>query len=136
MLRPLLVLLAMALLGPVARAASTISPSVVTLPTLPILPILPAPQQEFPDRVVVSVREQKLMLVQNGAKVAVYPVSTSKYGLGDFWGRMTTPLGYLRVAQKIGDHAPVGAQAAPWQNRTNYSFPQRYLLDFDEKHSG
>ena len=109
MLRPLLVLLAMALLGPVARAASTISPSVVTLPTLPILPILPAPQQEFPDRVVVSVREQKLMLVQNGAKVAVYPVSTSKYGLGDFWGRMTTPLGYLRVAQKIGDHAPVGA---------------------------
>lgn len=109
MLRPLLVLLAMALLGPAARAASTITPSAENLPTLPSLPILPAPQQEFPDRVVVSVRDQKLMVVQNGAKVAVYPVSTSKYGLGDFWGRMTTPLGYLRVAQKIGDHAPVGA---------------------------
>jgi lipoprotein-anchoring transpeptidase ErfK/SrfK len=49
------------------------------------------------------------MLLQNGAKVAVYPVSTSKYGLGDYWGRMTTPLGYLQVAQKIGDHAPTGA---------------------------
>jgi lipoprotein-anchoring transpeptidase ErfK/SrfK len=59
--------------------------------------------------VIVSVKDQKLMLLQNGAKVAVYPVSTSKYGLGDYWGRMTTPLGYLQVAQKIGDHAPTGA---------------------------
>ncbi len=49
------------------------------------------------------------MLVQDGAKVATYPVSTSKFGLGDSWGRMTTPLGFLQVAQKIGDHAPVGA---------------------------
>jgi hypothetical protein len=68
-----------------------------------------AVQPENPNRVVISVRDQKLMLLQNGVKVAVYPVSTSKYGLGDFWGRMTTPLGYMQVAQKIGDHAPVGA---------------------------
>lgn len=61
------------------------------------------------NRVVISVKDQKLMLLQNNAKVAVYPVSTSKYGLGDFWGRMTTPLGYMQVAQKIGDNAPVGA---------------------------
>src|SRR5438128_10373405 len=60
-------------------------------------------------QLVVSVRDQKLMLVQNGAKVATYPVSTSKFGLGDAWGRMTTPLGFLAVAQKIGDHAPTGA---------------------------
>jgi lipoprotein-anchoring transpeptidase ErfK/SrfK len=64
---------------------------------------------EVPNRVIISVREQKLMLLQNGAKVATYPVSTSKFGLGDAWGRMTTPLGYLAVAQKIGDHAPTGA---------------------------
>jgi L,D-transpeptidase catalytic domain len=61
------------------------------------------------DRVIVSVSEQKLMLVQGGGRVALYPVSTSKFGLGDAWGRMTTPLGFLQVAQKIGDHAPVGA---------------------------
>lgn len=60
-------------------------------------------------RIVISVRDQKLMLLQNDSRVAVYPVSTSKYGLGDFWGRMTTPLGYLQVAQKIGDNAPLGA---------------------------
>lgn len=64
---------------------------------------------EGPSRVIVSVRDQKLMLMANGAKLATYPVSTSKFGLGDNWGRMTTPLGFLQVAQKIGDHAPVGA---------------------------
>ena len=62
-----------------------------------------------PSRVIISVRDQKLMLMGNGAKLATYPVSTSKFGLGDNWGRMTTPLGFLQVAQKIGDHAPVGA---------------------------
>jgi lipoprotein-anchoring transpeptidase ErfK/SrfK len=62
-----------------------------------------------PNHVIVSVRDQKLMLLQNGAKVATYPVSTSRFGLGDALGRMTTPLGYLAVAQKIGDHAPTGA---------------------------
>lgn len=66
----------------------------------------PVPVQ---NSVIVSVKDQKLMLLQNGKRVATYPVSTSKYGLGDFCGRMTTPLGYLQVAQKIGDHAPVGA---------------------------
>ncbi len=49
------------------------------------------------------------MLMGNGEKLATYPVSTSKFGLGDDWGRMTTPLGFLQVAEKIGDHAPVGA---------------------------
>jgi lipoprotein-anchoring transpeptidase ErfK/SrfK len=62
-----------------------------------------------PSRVIISVRDQKLMVVGNGAKLATYPVSTSKFGLGDDWGRMTTPLGFLQVAQKIGDHAPAGA---------------------------
>jgi hypothetical protein len=59
--------------------------------------------------VIVSVRDQKLMLVDNGGNAAVYPVSTSKFGLGDRWGSMATPLGTLQVAQKIGDHAPTGA---------------------------
>src|SRR5216110_1012923 len=60
-------------------------------------------------QLVISVRDQKLMLVQNGAKVATYPVSTSMFGLGDSWGQMTTPIGYLAVEKKIGDTAPSGA---------------------------
>src|SRR5215216_8188536 len=60
-------------------------------------------------QLIISVPDQKLMLVENGAKVATYPVSTSAFGLGDVWGRMTTPLGYLAVEKKIGDNVPVGA---------------------------
>ena len=67
------------------------------------------PPMEIQNSVIVSVKDQKVMLLQNGQRVAIYPCSTSKYGLGDYWGHMTTPLGYLQVAQKIGDHAPVGA---------------------------
>ncbi len=59
--------------------------------------------------VIISVREQKLMLLADGARVATFSVSTSKFGLGDNWNSMTTPTGTLQVAQKIGDHAPTGA---------------------------
>jgi hypothetical protein len=68
---------------------------------------IPAPN--LSTRVLISVREQKLMLIENGQIAATYPISTSKYGLGDAWGSLATPLGLLQVAQKIGDHAPVGA---------------------------
>jgi lipoprotein-anchoring transpeptidase ErfK/SrfK len=64
---------------------------------------------DSPNRVIISVRDQKLMLVQNDKRVALYPVSTSKFGLGDSLGRMTTPLGFLQVVCKIGDNAPAGA---------------------------
>ena len=68
---------------------------------------IPAPT--LSTHVLISVRDQKLMLMQNGTSVATYPVSTSKYGLGDGWGSLATPLGLLQVAQKIGDRAPMGA---------------------------
>jgi hypothetical protein len=61
------------------------------------------------NQLIISVRDQKLILLRNGSKVASYPVSTSMFGLGDSWGRMTTPLGYLAVEKKIGDNVPVGA---------------------------
>ena len=61
------------------------------------------------NELIISVRDQKLVLLRNGSKVATYPISTSMFGLGDAWGRMTTPLGYLAVEKKIGDNVPVGA---------------------------
>ncbi|HEY0369514.1 MAG TPA: L,D-transpeptidase [Chthoniobacterales bacterium] len=61
------------------------------------------------NEVVISVKEQKMMLLQNGARVTTYPVSTSKFGIGDRSGTMSTPIGAMAVAQKIGDHAPLGA---------------------------
>ena len=68
---------------------------------------IPAPTLNA--RIIISVRDQKLMLMENGVVAATYPVSTSKYGLGDAWNSLETPLGLLQVAQKIGDRAPIGA---------------------------
>jgi lipoprotein-anchoring transpeptidase ErfK/SrfK len=59
-------------------------------------------------QIVVSTREQKLALIDRGNVLAIYPVSTSKFGLGDWRGSRFTPLGKLQVAQKIGDNAPPG----------------------------
>src|SRR3954470_19113078 len=103
MFRPILGLLSIVAFLPASQGASTITPSP------PESAVMPPSIEDCPDRIGVSVREQKLMVVQINTRVAVYPVSTSKYGIGDFWGRMTTPLGYLQVAQKIGDNAPEGA---------------------------
>lgn len=60
-------------------------------------------------QIVVSTREQRLALLDRGNVVAIYPVSTSKFGLGDWRGSRFTPLGKLQIAQKIGDNAPSGA---------------------------
>lgn len=58
--------------------------------------------------VVVSIADQKLALVENGEPVAQFPVSTSKFGVGDRPGSCATPLGLLEVASKIGANAPLG----------------------------
>jgi lipoprotein-anchoring transpeptidase ErfK/SrfK len=60
-------------------------------------------------QIVVSTREQKLALIDRGNVLAIYPVSTSKFGLGDWRGSRFTPLGKMESAKKIGDNAPPGA---------------------------
>ena len=61
--------------------------------------------------VVVSVPEQRLAVVdrERGALLATYPISTSKFTIGDSPGSRGTPLGELEIAQKIGGGAPLGA---------------------------
>ena len=59
--------------------------------------------------IVVSVPDQRLAVVENGICIAKYPVSTSKFGVGDRPRSFATPLGMLLVAAKVGDNAPVGA---------------------------
>src|SRR6266576_2053872 len=58
--------------------------------------------------ILISAREQKLAVLDRGNLMAIYPVSTSKFGLGDWPGSSCTPLGELEVAKKIGDHATPG----------------------------
>ena len=60
-------------------------------------------------QIVVSTHEQKLAVLDRGNLMAIYPVSTSKFGLGDWRGSRFTPLGKLEIAKKVGDNAPPGA---------------------------
>jgi lipoprotein-anchoring transpeptidase ErfK/SrfK len=59
--------------------------------------------------VVVSVPDQTLALVDRGVVTARFPVSTSKFGLGDNPNSYATPLGTMEIASKIGGNAPMGA---------------------------
>ena len=65
--------------------------------------------QDFKNKMVVSVKDQKMLLVSDGIPIKSYDISTSKYGLGDKPGSYRTPLGRMQVAKKIGNRAPLGS---------------------------
>jgi L,D-transpeptidase-like protein len=60
-------------------------------------------------RILISVADQGMELYHQSALVGRFPVSTSKFGLGDRPGSRATPLGRMEVAKKIGAGAPLGA---------------------------
>lgn len=57
----------------------------------------------------VSVARQTLELHHDNVPVVIYPISTSKFGLGDQPNSNKTPLGMMRVKEKIGEGLPSGA---------------------------
>lgn len=60
-------------------------------------------------KILISVRDQQMLLTKNGLPVKAYPISTSKFGLGTQNGSKRTPLGNMEVAKKIGSGAPSGS---------------------------
>ena len=58
--------------------------------------------------IIVSVKDQQLLLKTDGKPEAIYPVSTSKFGIGDRLGSYATPLGKFLVRMKIGMGKPLG----------------------------
>ncbi len=50
-----------------------------------------------------------MALLDKGALIATFPVSTSKFGLGDWPGSKRTPLGEMEIADKIGNGATPGS---------------------------
>jgi lipoprotein-anchoring transpeptidase ErfK/SrfK len=73
---------------------------------LAILPLVAADGNRC---AIVSVRDQEIAVVENGWTIARFPVSTSRYGVGDGYNSFATPLGIMEIAGKIGDGAPLGA---------------------------
>ena len=61
------------------------------------------------NQIIISVRDQKLTVVRDDHTRVVFPISTSKFGLGDRRNTYETPTGELAVAAKIGGGAPAGA---------------------------
>jgi lipoprotein-anchoring transpeptidase ErfK/SrfK len=78
------------------RAAATETPA-------PVAP--PAP----PLQVLISVPDQRLAVVRDGELVARFPVSTSRFGTGDQFWSYKTPLGELKICEKIGQDLSPGA---------------------------
>jgi len=60
-------------------------------------------------KILVSVKDQRLLLSQDGEPVQEYGISTSKFGEGSTRGSRKTPLGLMSVAKKVGAGAPAGA---------------------------
>lgn len=58
---------------------------------------------------VVSVKDQKLGIYNEGKLTKQYVISTSKFGLGDKAGSYRTPLGKHEIIAKIGKGLPAGA---------------------------
>jgi lipoprotein-anchoring transpeptidase ErfK/SrfK len=58
--------------------------------------------------IIVSVKDQQLLLKTDGKTEAIYPVSTSRFGIGDRFGSYATPLGKFLVRMKIGMGKPLG----------------------------
>jgi lipoprotein-anchoring transpeptidase ErfK/SrfK len=58
--------------------------------------------------ILIGITDQKMVLLDRGTEVASYPVSTSKFGIGDGFGSYRTPMGWMQIRTKIGDGAPLG----------------------------
>ena len=81
----------------------------ISLLILPLASSSCGPSVDTRNKMVVSVRDQKMLLIRDGRPVRSYKISTSKFGVGDIPNSNRTPLGRMKVAKKIGDGAPSGA---------------------------
>jgi len=57
---------------------------------------------------VVDVAQQTLTLVNDGQQEAIYPVSTSKNGLGHQLDSFRTPTGWHEIVDRYGEGEPAG----------------------------
>ncbi|MEZ7956855.1 MAG: L,D-transpeptidase [Rubritalea sp.] len=60
------------------------------------------------NKMIVSVKDQTMLLTKDGETVASYRISTSKFGLGNTRNSKKTPLGRMEIARKIGGGSKSG----------------------------
>jgi hypothetical protein len=59
--------------------------------------------------IVISVKKQTMTVLEGRVRKAEFPVSTSKFGLGDRLRSFCTPTGAFAIDRKVGDQLPAGA---------------------------
>jgi hypothetical protein len=67
-------------------------------------------EQDAPQRLVIGVAQQKMVTFDWQKPRKMYPVSTSKFGLGDKPGSGRTPVGQLEVVKIVGEGLPTGSR--------------------------
>jgi lipoprotein-anchoring transpeptidase ErfK/SrfK len=60
-------------------------------------------------QVLISAADQRMILLEQNNPITSYPISTSKFGLSDKPGSYGTPIGRMRIKEKIGRGMPAGA---------------------------
>lgn len=58
--------------------------------------------------VIVKISEQKLFFLENERVSKVYPISSSKFGIGNKFGSYKTPPGLHKISNKIGRNVLIG----------------------------
>jgi lipoprotein-anchoring transpeptidase ErfK/SrfK len=81
-----------------------------------------------PTSIHVSIAKQELRVKRGRKTLRVFPVSTSRFGLGSEERSMKTPLGRFRVAEKIGDGLPPDTA---FKSRKPVRLTRRMLADDD-----
>ena len=84
--------------------------------TCPLLALVLAPALAFASpttppaqEIIISVKKQKMTVLQSSGRKAEFPISTSKFGVGDERRSFRTPLGAFEIVRKVGANLPLGA---------------------------
>lgn len=65
---------------------------------------------DYSELLFVSIENQKMYHIKEGAMVKKYIISSSEYGTGSETGSNKTPLGLHKVKEKYGDNIPINGR--------------------------
>jgi L,D-transpeptidase YbiS len=96
-------------------------------------------------KIRIDTKEQTLRLLHGQKVVHQFPISTSRFGLGQTPGSFQTPLGRFRIYQKIGGDQPMNtvfrgripvASPSDWNKESDLITSRILWLDGVEPHNG
>jgi L,D-transpeptidase YbiS len=96
-------------------------------------------------KIRIDTKEQTLRLLHGQKVVHQFPISTSRFGLGQTPGSFQTPLGRFRIYQKIGGDQPMNTvfrgripvtSPSDWNKESDLITSRILWLDGVEPHNG